>query len=128
MKRGKYYMLSGRDVVPVDALLEWARWYETADRQIALDALSGSTVSTVFLGLDFNHLRNGPPLVFETMIFGGLLDGFQCRYSTYAQALGGHAHALAEVKAMIADHAEVSAAAATVTDEMLKAMTEKKDK
>jgi hypothetical protein len=32
-------------------------------------------ISTVFLGLDHRHFGDGPPLLFETMVFGGSRDG-----------------------------------------------------
>ena len=32
-------------------------------------------ISTVFLGIDHNFNLEGPPLLFETMIFGGIKDG-----------------------------------------------------
>jgi hypothetical protein len=58
----------------------------------------GVEVSTVFLSL--NHsFANGPPLVFETMVFGGPLDGQQDRYSTRADALAGHARMVELVRA-----------------------------
>lgn len=46
-------------------------------------------VSTVFLGLDHSYGR-GPPVLFETMIFGGPLDHSQWRYATWDDALVGH--------------------------------------
>ena len=46
-------------------------------------------VSTVFLGLDHNHW-NGPPLLFETLVFGGEFDQEMDRYETWDQALEGH--------------------------------------
>jgi hypothetical protein len=45
-------------------------------------------VSTIFTGLDMGF--GGRPLLFETMIFGGVLDGACGRYSTEAQAKRGH--------------------------------------
>lgn len=48
-------------------------------------------VSTIWLGLDMGvGLNWAPPLIFETMVFGGPLDGFVCRYYTEAQARRGH--------------------------------------
>jgi hypothetical protein len=47
-------------------------------------------VSTVFLMLDHNWSGRGDPILFETMIFGGPLDGQQARYSTWAEASEGH--------------------------------------
>ena len=51
-------------------------------------------VSTVYLGLDHGW-GEGPPLIFETMIFGsGPLGDEQWRYSTREDALAGHAEAI----------------------------------
>lgn len=45
-------------------------------------------VSTVFLGIDHNHSLSGPPVLFETMLFGDCnLVG---RYCTWSEALVGH--------------------------------------
>lgn len=46
-------------------------------------------VSTVFLGLDHQY-GDGPPLLFETMVFGGPLDHEMNRYSTWNEAEKGH--------------------------------------
>jgi hypothetical protein len=76
--------------VPVDDLLEWGRWFQTADRHVARTDLPGCEVSTVFLGLDHSW-GGGPPVLFETMVFGGPFDQAQERYSTWAEAEAGHA-------------------------------------
>jgi hypothetical protein len=48
-------------------------------------------VSTVFLGLDHNFLRTGPPVLFETMIFGvPFVSEWQRRYCTWDEAVDGH--------------------------------------
>lgn len=49
-------------------------------------------VSTVYLGLD-HAFGGGPPLIYETMIFGGPNDQYQDRYTTREQALAGHRRA-----------------------------------
>jgi len=72
-------------------LLGWASWLETADRHIGFTELESGTVkvSTVFLGL--NHsFGEGPPVLFETMIFGGEHDELQTRYHTREAAEQGH--------------------------------------
>lgn len=46
-------------------------------------------VSTVWLGLD-HSFGYGPPLIFETMVFGGPEDQYQERYSTVEEARIGH--------------------------------------
>jgi hypothetical protein len=47
-------------------------------------------VSTVFLGLDHGFFPDEPPMVFETMIFGGPLADYCQRYSTLLDAKFGH--------------------------------------
>jgi hypothetical protein len=94
------YILEGTTPVPVD-LLTWAQWFETAERHVADTWVTPTLrVSTVFLGLDHQY-GEGPPLVFETMVFEGG-DGQECeRYSTWAAAEQGHQ---AMVDAMQAGH------------------------
>jgi hypothetical protein len=93
------YRLEGRTPVAVDDVCEWAAWFETADRQVARDLTAGGAeVSTVFLGLD--HSWTGPPpILFETMVFGGPLSDDQDRYATWDEAVAGHASMLAKVAA-----------------------------
>ena len=90
----RHYILND-DHEPVAAeLMEWARWFETATRTVAHDELDdGTRVSTVFLGLDYGF-GEGPPVLWETMIFGGEHDDDQWRYTSRESALEGHASAL----------------------------------
>jgi hypothetical protein len=60
------------------------------DRRVALTQLPGASVSTVFLEIDHNFSPEGPPILFETMVFGGPLDGEQERYVTWDEAVEGH--------------------------------------
>lgn len=55
-------------------------------------------VSTTFLAID-HGFDGGPPVLYETMIFGGKLDGYQRRYTTRALAEAGHIEARAQVEA-----------------------------
>lgn len=75
----------------------WARWFETANRRVAVDSFGPITVSTVFLGLDHNF-GSGAPILFETMVFGGPLDGKEDRYATYSEAVAGHARMVRRVR------------------------------
>jgi hypothetical protein len=59
-------------------------------RRVALYDDGVVAVSTVWLGLDHNYSGSGPPLIFETMVYGGVFDREQERYATEAQALVGH--------------------------------------
>ena len=76
----------------------WALWFEAADRRVAQDNVGSVRISTVFLGLDHNEDDSGPPLLFETMIFGGPRDDETHRYATWAEAEAGHARLLAELE------------------------------
>ena len=78
-------------------LEEWAEWFESAERHVAQDEVDGVSISTVFLGLD-HQFGGGPPLLFETMIFGGKHNDYQERCSTWEQAVAQHAEALRLVK------------------------------
>ena len=60
-----------------------------AHRRVGLWEQGDVSVSTVFLGID-HEFFNGPPLLFETMVFGGEHDGEQWRCSTWDQALEMH--------------------------------------
>jgi hypothetical protein len=77
-------------------------------KRVALEEFDGGgvSVSTVWLGLNHEWDERRPPLIFETMVFGGKLDGEQWRYSTEQQALDGHAEAVALVLATYAPGAD----------------------
>ena len=94
-----YFRLDGRDAVPVEGSEEAMQWWGTQDRVLAQDEFfSGALVSTVFLTLD--HAIEGPPLLFETMVFDERRKGeYQERYSTWDKAMAGHARAVASVQA-----------------------------
>lgn len=90
----KNYILSGKIPVIEDDLMTWARWYGKADRHVNHTKLpDGVRVSTVFLGTDHSFF-GGPPMLFETMIFGGEHDEYQERYSTWEEAEAGHQRAI----------------------------------
>jgi hypothetical protein len=68
---------------------EWLRTWSTESNSVAKTTVGDADVSTVWLGLD-HRFGSGPPLIFETMIFGGERDQGQWRYSTEEEALAGH--------------------------------------
>jgi hypothetical protein len=98
------YILVGHKAVPAD-LMEWARWLENAkgDRIVAKTKVGDAEVSTVFLGLDHRFGDDGPPLIFETMVFGGIHDQDMERYSTWEEAEAGHKR-MCEIIAAKAEH------------------------
>lgn len=101
MRQRHYILNDDHTVAPVD-LMEWARWFETTQNRIVRVTKIGKgedaiRVSTAFLGLDHGFADDGPPMLFETMIFGGEKDGEQMRCSTYEQAVAQHEAALGEL-------------------------------
>lgn len=103
----EHYVLGADARTPVPAdLMTWARSRARGATpqpgdgwaRVAEDALGGVRVSTVFIGLDHRFgPEPGPPLVFETMVFGGVLDQEWERYSTWDEAAAGHAALVAAV-------------------------------
>jgi hypothetical protein len=70
------------------------------NRTVALEIIDDDVrVSTVFLGLD-HSFGTGPPLLFETMVFGGPMDQEQGRCTTWEEAESLHATMVARVKEM----------------------------
>lgn len=88
MEEGFYRLAAdGETPVPCDV-----DTFGRMDRRVANDTVAGQLVSTVFLGINhrFGGEMAGPPILWETMIFGGPLDGTQERYTSHAAALAGH--------------------------------------
>ena len=86
-----HYILEGHEVRVVDRFT-WAEWLERAGskRVVAKTWVNQVEVSTMFLGFDQRYGGDGPPLLFETMIFGGANNEAQWRYSTWDEAAAGH--------------------------------------
>jgi len=100
-----HYILDSDHRVKKATKLEWVMFFGKLDRYLArTDFECGVFVSTVFLGLDHRGLSKGPPLVFETMTFEMTMDGDeeQWRYSSWDDAMAGHAATVARVKKQLA--------------------------
>jgi hypothetical protein len=63
------------------------------ERTVAKTTTPNGEISTVFIGLD-HQFGDGPPLIFETMVFGGTRDGDMVRCTTWEQAEDNHATAI----------------------------------
>lgn len=81
----------------------WGEWFSTADRHVGDTYTETCRVSTVFLGINHRFFGEGPPLLFETMVFekegtesplvAGMIvheDLFTARYSSWDDAEAGH--------------------------------------
>lgn len=94
-----YYILDEQNnVVPAQDVMQWTK-SPRSHFHVGLDHVGNVKISTVFLGLDhrFGDL-SGPPIVFETMVFGGKYDEEMERYCTYDEAVKGHAWWVRQVK------------------------------
>jgi len=97
--RNLHYRLDAEmNAVPTTSIGEWAEWFESADkeRMLASTSFAGHLVSTVFVGID-QSWGEGPPLLWETMVFRLEDDGEICaadldcdRYTTFEEAEAGH--------------------------------------
>ena len=101
---GRYFILVDREPIEVD-VLTWGRQSSERGRTVDGDEVDpwrvaetrwedGAWVSTVFLGLDHSWWEGGPPLIFESMLFGDPdCNGEEedmTRCSTWDQALVMH--------------------------------------
>ena len=87
----KLYIL--KDRVPVPATItEWGAFLNSPERVVDITELPGKVIiSTVFLGIDPH--RHEPPMLYETMIFGGPHSHYQDRSATWDDAVAIHRHA-----------------------------------
>ena len=92
-----YYILENGVPKPVD-FQEWGQWWEKTDRTVAKTRIGKVLVSTVFLGFD-HQWDDGPPLLFETLVFGGIFDGEMEQYSTLDEAKAGHKAMVERIRA-----------------------------
>lgn len=79
------------------SMQEGARYMDNPVRQVAETFVGSQRVSTVFLCL--NHAYGiGPPVLYETMVFGGSKDQECWRYTTRSAALAGHERVVKELR------------------------------
>jgi hypothetical protein len=86
-------------------LLKWAEWRgeHRAECVLFQDTVGDTFISTVFLSHDHDWFGEGPPILWETMIFNGPpgLEYSMWRYRSKLKALEGHVRAVEEVKAAL---------------------------
>jgi len=93
-----YYRLDDRHrVVPATREEMYVLFDDREARRVAKTQVGEAEVSTVFLVID-HQFGNGPPLVFETMVFGAKGEP-QWRYSTWDEAVAGHERVVAALRA-----------------------------
>lgn len=91
-----YYKLEGQTPVAVESFIEWNLWVATAtfaDITVMYTEFNDFIVSTKFVGVDLNpgsSNSESQPMVFETLVMGGALDGKKNLYPTWDEAMQGH--------------------------------------
>lgn len=91
---------------------KFCAWYSTTDLQVAFTVTGNVAISTVFLARD-HSLSFGPgpeaeriPVLWETMVFGSVLDEEKVRYTSRDDAVTGHAVMVAEVERALRERYE----------------------
>lgn len=88
MRRPLHYDRQGQ---PIE-LLDWAAKFENPAYMLVVETTlaSGTRITTIWIGLDHRFSGDGPPLIFETTVRGGVCSGEGERYATEAEAEVGH--------------------------------------
>ena len=99
-----YILDENKNPVLEPDLLKWGTWMAAiSKRRVAFDKINGVEVSTVFLGLD-HSFGDAPPVLWETMVFGGELNEEQDRCSgEWKDAEAMHARMVDRVKSLYAN-------------------------
>jgi hypothetical protein len=87
----RYFILEGHIPVACD-VLTWSRWFEDhyGNFHVNWTEQDDVCISTVFLGINHNFFGDGPPILFETMVFIAGDGVHQERYRTWDEAAAGH--------------------------------------
>jgi len=97
----RYWARDGSEIT----MEQWVELLRDFDyKRVALTRLTDDiSVSTVWLGMEHaftfaDHDPDYPVHIFETLVFGGTMDGEMWRYGTEAAALDGHADVVEHVR------------------------------
>jgi hypothetical protein len=100
----KYILDENNEPVPIEDTTRWGRWMEENEDKCLVgedSVASGWRVNTRFMGMALpmpmlfdSTDENTKPVLWETMAFGGPMDGDQIRYTSHRDAVRGHATAL----------------------------------
>jgi|HubBroStandDraft_5_1064220.scaffolds.fasta_scaffold310568_2 hypothetical protein len=96
-----FWIDADHNIHPAKDIEEWSIHYDDEHRVVAQTGNNQISVSTVFLGINHNFFGGNPPILFETMVFGGRLDYCQYRYYTYEEAVAGHDKVCEEVFGLV---------------------------
>jgi len=93
----KHYILKGKQVVEAGDAGEWCNFMTHHDRMVTKTEVGEVLISTVFLGYDHSS-SDRCPILFESRVFNGTLNGTKRLYSTWHEAVLGHGEIVLLVK------------------------------
>ena len=86
--------------VPTDDVRTWGEMFGSDQRFVDYTEITSAvTVSTIFMGIDHRMGGEGPPLLFETMVFTNGDGDETHRYSSWDDAKTGHAALVKRLRA-----------------------------
>ncbi len=98
---GRYFILNDGRVTEEPDYETWSKWYESTYENvsgIAQTETTQGTVTTKFMAMSMALDKNAAPMIFETSVSGGWLDGQIQRYATIEEAKQGHQTWVEKVK------------------------------
>lgn len=103
MSKFNYYTLdANKNIIGTNDINVWGKFFQSKEKILAQEHIDKIMISTVFLGIDHGSpFGKGTPVLFETMVFGGELNGEQERYCSYDEAMAGHKIMVERVKATL---------------------------
>jgi len=133
MKPRFFILDEQHNVVPVDDVLTWARWFEVDSNRVldftswqARPGMPARELSTIFVGLEpvsalLERGDGDPPLVFETMVFTRDVDGRRrsvesYRWATWDEATKEHRRIFERINADDMNRAESQLRALSLMD------------
>lgn len=90
---GRHYILRDGKLVEEPDHSAWVEWVETCYPRVSCLARTQTTSATVvtrFLAVNLTLSEEQPPLLFETRVTGGWLDGQREKFATPEEARAGH--------------------------------------
>lgn len=95
MFAGLYILDENKEPVACGDYYKYAKFMaDMTNRRVALDEFGEGEnvvrVSTVFLGLEHGYTEDDKPILFETLVFDGMLDGECIRTTSWTEALEAH--------------------------------------
>ncbi|WP_185563184.1 hypothetical protein [Nostoc sp. 2RC] len=92
----QYYKLKGKTPVAVNSFMDWNSWMASAtfaETTVMFNEFKDCLISTRFVGINLNPgicNSGSKPMVFETLVMGGVMDGRRNFYPTWDDAVQGH--------------------------------------